>query len=143
MASTLGISSVKINGTIYFAGQELQGRKIAQIQPAIISNDREIMHEFVLMSEKHIVAILRDYANTDHHIEYKLGSSKVISFGFNGTPYHLENYINGMLITDIGHVVQKDVPDAKIYLLDAAMETIDSMANNDNIEVWYKPYSVF
>lgn len=143
MASSLAISSVKIDGTIYFAGQDFNGRKIIRIEPTSISTDREILHEFVLMSEKHIIAVLRDYVNADHHIEYKLGSSRIVAFDFNGTPYHLGHYINGMPITDIGHVVEQDVPDTRVYFRDAALETIAAMSDSNDMELWYKPYSVF
>ena len=48
MASSLAISSVKIDGTTYFAGQDLEGRKVICIEPTSISVDREILHEVLL-----------------------------------------------------------------------------------------------
>lgn len=141
MASALYIFSVKANGSLYYIGQKLQGATIHYIEPASISVDRPLMHEFVIMSNKHILASLRNYTDSNHHIEYKLGSARIISFEFAGTPYKIGQFVNGLPITEIGHYKENKVPDTKVYLKNAAMETIRSMEGCDNIEIWYKPYT--
>lgn len=141
MASTLCISCVKANGSLYYIGQQLQGTAIHCIEPASININRPLMHEFVIMSHKHILASFRNYTDSNHHIDYKLGTDKIKSFEFDHTPYWIGQLINGMAITEIGHYQEQNVADTKIYLKNAAMETIASMANCDNIEIWYKPYA--
>lgn len=141
MASTLYISSAKANGSLYYIGQKLQGTTIHYIEPASIRINRQLMHEFVIMSNKHILASFRNYTDSNHYIDYGLGSNKINSFEFDHIPYWIGQFINDMPITEIGHYQEKNVADTKIYLKNAAMETITSMENCDNIEIWYKPYT--
>lgn len=141
MANSLYISGIKINGTPYYKGGKYHNIAIHQIEPASISNNRETMHEFVILSNKHILATFRNYSNTNHHIEYKSGTAKIISFCFNNTLYKVDQFINGMPITEIGHYTETNAPDTRIYLKDADLEVIRTIDNCDNIEIWYEPYT--
>ena len=124
MANSLYISGIKINGTPYCKGGKYHNIAIHQIEPASISNNRETMHEFVILSNKHILATFRNYNNTNiNHIEYKPGTAKIISLSFNNTQYKVGQFFNGMPIKD------------------ADLEVIRSIDNCDNIEIWYEPYN--
>lgn len=141
MDNSLYISGIKINGTPYYKGGKYHNIAIHQIEPASISNNRETMHEFVMLSNKHIIATFRNYSNTNHHIEYKPGTAKIISFSFNNTLYKVDQFINGMPITEIGHYAETNAPDTRIYLKDADLEVIRAIDNCDNLEIWYEPYT--
>lgn len=142
MANSLYISGIKINGTPYCKGGKYHNIAIHQIEPASISNNRETMHEFVILANKHILATFRNYSNTNiNHIEYKPGTAKIISLSFNNTQYKVGQFFNGMPITEIGHYTETNAPDTRIYLKDADLEVIRSIDNCDNIEIWYEPYN--
>lgn len=136
------IDGARINDEMIFVGQNYKNKQVYKIESTSTSQDRETVEEVVLLSTDRIIAVMRNFTDTQSRLEYKLGTTVVEKITFHGNEYRTGQRVNGLPIKRIGVFRTDNAPDNRIYFSDAAGNYIAYEEMCDYVEIWYKPYSL-
>ncbi len=135
------INSVKLNKNLIYVGQSIDNKKVAFIEAASSSTDRNL-EEIILVSNKSIIAVLRNYTGRSCSSSCRPGTTIIEKVKFNGNVYSLGQYVNGMNVTEIGIINRENSPDTRVYFYSEGSVIITSKEMCEFLEFWYRPYSL-